>query len=325
LAGWLVATKEEKLKLHNQPFLTLSPKPSAEPFCGKVIAELKAIGHRSNNELLLGEESMESICRQIEEHLLSLHRLVNDVNDIGNAILCSNRRNSSTSFNHAFRVSVGESDVDKLIAKVVRYYESMGLNPCFGVSPMTRPPTFANSLLKAGFERALEEDAMVYRGNGRNLEVNSEAKVAVDDGSLTDVWTDVSMKGFGVPMVRRDAWIAIYGKANRYEGTKSYLGYFQGKPAGTCSLVSINNVGGIFFVATAPEYRRKGVATALLHKAIADSLTMGNSLLYLTTTKGSDAERLYTSVGFEVAYTNCHYERQSQNNSEATGEKRAIE
>jgi hypothetical protein len=39
LAGWLVATKEEKLKLHNQPFLTLSPKPSAEPFCGKVIAE----------------------------------------------------------------------------------------------------------------------------------------------------------------------------------------------------------------------------------------------------------------------------------------------
>ena len=270
------------------------------------------IRHRSDIELLLDGESMENICRQIEEHFLSLHRLVNDVNDIGHAILCSNRRNSSTAFNNAFRVSVEESEVDKLIAKVVRYYESMGLNPCFFVSPTTRPPTFANSLLKAGFERVLEEDAMVCRGNRRSLDVNPEVKVAVDDGSLTDVWTDVSMKGFGVPMVRRDAWIAISGKASRYKGTKSYLGYFQGKPAGTCLLVSINNVGGIFFVATAPEYRRKGIATALLHKAIADSLTMGNSLLYLTTTKGSDAERLYTCVGFEVAYTNCRYERQSQ-------------
>ena len=47
LAGWLVATKEEKLKLHNQPFLTLSPKPSAEPFCGKVIAEPRVVSQHN--------------------------------------------------------------------------------------------------------------------------------------------------------------------------------------------------------------------------------------------------------------------------------------
>lgn len=255
---------------------------------------------------------MENLCRQIEEHLQSLHGLVNNVNDIGQAILCSNRRIPSTNYNHAFRVSVADSEVDKLIAKVVRYYESMGLNPCFLVSPTTRPPTFANSLRKAGFERALEEDSMVYSGKSRNLEVNHEVKVAVNEGSLTDVWTDVSMRGFGVPMVLRDALIDMYGKASHYKGTKSYLGYFQGKPAGSCGLVSINNVGGIFSVATAPEYRRKGVATALLHKAIADSLSMSNNLLYLITTRGSEAEKLYTSVGFEVAYTHYRYELYSQ-------------
>ena len=255
---------------------------------------------------------MEDLCRQIEKHLQSLHGLVNNVNDIGHAILCSNRRIPSTNYNHAFRVSVAESEADKLIAKVVKYYESMGLNPCFGVSPTTCPPTFANSLLKAGFERALEEDAMVYRGKSRNLEVNPEVKVAVNDGSLTDVWTDVWMKGFGVSMVLRDASIDMYGKASHYKGTKSYLGYFQGKPAGSCGLVSINNVGGIFSVATAPEHRRKGVATALLHKAIADSMSVSNSLLYLITTRGSEAEKLYTSLGFEAAYTHYRYELYSQ-------------
>ena len=63
---------------------------------------------------------------------------------------------------------------------------------------------------------------------------------------------------------------------------------------------------------TVPEHRRKGVATALLLKAIADSLSTGDSLLYLITTKGSDAERLYTSLGFQVAYTHRRYELQSQ-------------
>jgi len=93
--------------------------------------------------------------------------------------------------------------------------------------------------------------------------------------------------------------------------TRGYFLFFL-YLAGSCGLVSINNVGGIFSVATAPEHRRKGVATALLHKAIADSLSMSNNLLYLITTRGSEAEKLYTSVGFEVASTHYRYELYSQ-------------
>jgi hypothetical protein len=255
---------------------------------------------------------MDNLCRQIEEHLHSLHRLVNDVKDTGRAVFCSNRRIPFTNYNYAFRVNVGESEVDELISDAVRYYEYLGLKPCFVVSPTTRPQSFVNSLLRAGFKPILEEDTMVYRGKNKDCVVNPEVQVAISDGSLIDIWTDVSMKGFRIPMVLRDALIDMYRKAANFKGTKSYIGYFQGEPAGSCGLVSINNVGGIFSVATSPEYRRKGVATALLHKAIADSLSAGNNLLYLITTKGSDAERLYTSLGFEVAYIHCRYELQPQ-------------
>jgi N-acetylglutamate synthase-like GNAT family acetyltransferase len=247
---------------------------------------------------------------RIEEHLQSLQGLVNDVKDIGRAALCSNRRIPSANYNNAFRVSVTEADVDKLIAEVVKYYRSMQLRPCFMVSPKTSPPTFAESLIKAGFKPTLAEDAMVYEGKNRDFKLDPDVKIVVNDGSLLDVWTDVMMKSFKVPTVLQGALIEMFGKASKYEGTKSYLGYFQGKPAGICGLVSIKNVGGIFSVGTAPESRRKGVATALLHRAIADSLNSGNSMLYLITTKGSDAERLYTSLGFQVAYTHRRYELQ---------------
>jgi len=259
---------------------------------------------------------MENMCRQIEEHLLSLHSLVNDVKDIDHAILCSNRRIPLANYNHAFRVNVTESEADRLIADVVRYYESMEVKPCFVISPATRPQTFDNSLLRADFRPVLEEDAMVYRGESKNFTVGSDVYVVANDRSLLDVWTDVSMKGFGVPVFLREALLDMYGKASQYNGTNSYLGYFQGKPAGVCGLVSFNDVGGIFTVGTAPEYRGKGVATALLQRAIADSLRIGDNLLYLITTKGSDAERLYTSLGFQVAYTHRRYELQLKKNSE---------
>ncbi len=255
---------------------------------------------------------MENICRQIEGHLFSLQSLVNDVKDIGHATLCSNRRIPFTGYNHAFRVNVTESEADKLIAEVVRYYTSIGVNPCFVVSPATRPHTFANSLLSAGFKPVLEENAMVYRGDSKKSRAGPDVNIAANDRSLLGVWVDVSMKGFGVPVVLRDALLDMYGKASQHRGTKSYLGYFQGKSAGVCGLVSFNNVGGIFTVGTAPEYRNKGVATALLLEAIADSLRIGNNLLYLITTKGSDAERLYTSLGFQVAYAHRRYQLQLQ-------------
>jgi GNAT superfamily N-acetyltransferase len=255
---------------------------------------------------------MENICRQVEEHLISLQSLVNDVKDIGYATLFSNRRIPFTAYNLAYRVNAAEFETDKLIKEVVRHYTSIGVNPCFALSPATRPPTFVNSLLNAGFKLALEEDAMVYKGESKDFKAIPDVSVVSNDRSLLDVWTDVNMKGFGFPSVFRDALLAMFGKASQYEGTKSYLGYYQGKPAGVCGLISFNNVGGIFSVGTLPEHRRKGVATALLQKAIIDSMSIEDSLLYLITTKGSDAERLYTSLGFEVAYTYRRYILQLQ-------------
>lgn len=255
------------------------------------------------------------VCRQIEGHLQSLQGLVNDVKDIGRAVLCSNRRIPFTAYNHAFRVNVAESEADRLIADVVGYYEPMGLKPCFMVSPSTCPSTFTDYLRKSGFELALEEDDMVFEGSHEGFVSNSEVRVAVDDGSLTNVCTDVFMKSFGFPKVFRDAFVSLLKKGGCHEGTRYYIGYFEGNPAGGCALFSFNNVGGIFAVGTIPEYRRKGIATALLKKAIGDSVSMGNTLLYLTTTKGSDAEKLYKSLGFEVAHTHYRYELHPETHS----------
>jgi len=251
---------------------------------------------------------MEDMCRQIEEHMHSFHRLAGDVEDIGSALLFSNRSLPSATYNHATRVRVAESETDRLIADVVRYYQSMRFKPCFMVYSTTRPTTFSDSLLKADFDLIDEEDAMISKGKIENVKLNSEVEVSVIDAGQISIWTEVLMKGYGVPEVFRGALLDMFTRVSHDKGSRAYLGYFQGKTAGSCLLYSFNNVGTIYTVATAQEYRKKGVATALVNRAIADSLSIGSKMLYLLAGRGSDAERLYGKLGFEAVFSRRLYE-----------------
>jgi len=263
---------------------------------------------KHNSKLLLGVESMEDVCRQIEEHIHSFHRLVGDVEDIGDALLFSNRNFPSAAYNHATKVRVGESETNRLIVDVIRYYQSMKFKPCFMLYPTTRPTTFTDSLLKADFDLIDEENAMIFKGKLENAKLNSDVKVTTIDGKQLDIWTKVLLKGYGLPedfcKVVQDMFI----KVSHDNGSKFYLAYFQGKPAGSCLFYSYNDVGTIYTVATVPEHTKKGVATALLNRAIADSFNIGNKMLYLLAEKGSDAEKLYEKLGFEAEFSRRLYE-----------------
>lgn len=251
---------------------------------------------------------MEEVCRQIEEHMRSFHRLAGDVEDIGSVLLFSNRSLSSATYNHATRIRVAESETDKLIAHVIQHYQHMGFKPCFMVYPTTRPPTFVDSLLKADFDLIDEEDTMIFKEKTENTKQNSSVKVTAIDGRDIDVWTKVLMEGYGLPENFHGVVQDMFTRVGHHNGSKFYMAHFQGKPAGSCLFYSFNDVGTIYTVATAPEHRKKGVATALIKKAIVDSSTVGCKMLYLLAGKGSDAERLYGKLGFEAVFSRRLYE-----------------
>jgi ribosomal protein S18 acetylase RimI-like enzyme len=234
--------------------------------------------------------------------------LAGDVKDTGNALLFSNRSIPSATYNHATRVRVAESETDKLIADVAKYYQSMNFKPCFMLYPTTRPANFADSLCEADFDLIDEEDAMIFKRKTENIKPNADVKVTAIDRTQLDVWTKILLKGYGIPEDFCGVVQEMFTKVSRDNGAKFYLACFQDKPAGSCLLYSFNNVGTIYTVATAPEYTKKGVATTLVSNAIADSISLGNKMLYLLAGKGSEAERLYEKLGFEASFSRRLYE-----------------
>jgi ribosomal protein S18 acetylase RimI-like enzyme len=76
-------------------------------------------------------------------------------------------------------------------------------------------------------------------------------------------------------------------------------GYFGNQPVSAGMAFTHNNVSGIYFIATLPEYRGKGYASALVSKLTADCFENGAKEVIL---HASDAGKfIYINLGFEPA------------------------
>lgn len=81
-----------------------------------------------------------------------------------------------------------------------------------------------------------------------------------------------------------------------------YLVRIDGEPAGAAASVITNGVLGIFGTGTRPAYRRRGVQSALVAKAL--ECAAGRADLAIATTEpGSISQRTFERFGFQVLYT----------------------
>ena len=85
-----------------------------------------------------------------------------------------------------------------------------------------------------------------------------------------------------------------------------YLLRVDGDPASITLVLRTGTVAGVYAVATKPQYRGRGLATRLLAQARRDA---AGGRLTLQVVEGSDAERLYLSLGFRRAYHSPHFRR----------------
>src|SRR5438093_1029369 len=75
---------------------------------------------------------------------------------------------------------------------------------------------------------------------------------------------------------------------------QTFLGEVDGTPVGVAALVRTGDkISGVYSVATRPERRRKGVATALSLKCIEAFEASGDEVLTLQVYHDSEAQRLY--------------------------------
>lgn len=91
----------------------------------------------------------------------------------------------------------------------------------------------------------------------------------------------------------------------RVESSVPVLAYIDGNAAGggTLSVFRQQRLAGLFGAATLPEYRRRGVQTAMTYARLRMAADAGCDLAVVMTTPGSGSQRNAERQGFHVAYT----------------------
>jgi predicted GNAT family acetyltransferase len=104
----------------------------------------------------------------------------------------------------------------------------------------------------------------------------------------------------------RRRWRAVTELEARFSSCRLYLARIDGRMAGACDLFAAQGWGRIDSVVTRPDQRRRGVASALAARAVADSLALGHEVTYLFTDAGGAGEQVYTRLGFEIWATDVY-------------------
>ena len=226
-----------------------------------------------------------------------------DNHDLNGALAVSHDCGAMDFFHRVVQVNVDDTQVDRLIDDALRLFQEKKYDCMFTLSPLDRPAALGERLGKRGFTEGMLASAMVYDPPTAPPPVETVAEINVSPDGEYDLWTDVMCRGFGhsqtMGEIGRDVLIV--------PEVRRYLARVNGDSAGTMLIYSQFGMGYIDHVATLPEHRRKGIASAMIARAVADSQAMGNRWTTLETTTGSDAERVYQRQGFRIAYHRRRY------------------
>jgi ribosomal protein S18 acetylase RimI-like enzyme len=137
-------------------------------------------------------------------------------------------------------------------------------------------------------------------------------EIAVERAQDPKLFADVLLRGHGVPDTARARDLSSVRRWVEIEGWQLYLARVDGEPAGAALLVLEEGLAYLANASTLPEFRRRGVQTALIAARIADARAAGCEEVCSGTTFGSASQRNLQRAGLAVAYTKAVWRFENQ-------------
>jgi predicted GNAT family acetyltransferase len=171
--------------------------------------------------------------------------------------------------------------------------ESMSAWPFrWWISPSTRPANLAAILEGLGLQHT-------YDSTGMAIDLDEVIGSATAEGltirRVTDLedWEHVLIPGFGRPESDRGVWQSVFPQC---DGWTHFVGYVDGEPVATTSLLHCGDLAGVYHVVTSPSARGRGIGQAMTVAALHYAKDMGATHAALQSSKMGFG--VYRSIGF---------------------------
>lgn len=197
-------------------------------------------------------------------------------------------------------INARDRDVEGVLDIGFALLRTFDRDPAVEVTPLSRPRSLRKRLGARRLAVAQAGSWMRLRDDAPAIAVNPEVEVRLCGPEEARAFAQVL--GGNQTWLRRFAYTTTVNGMQE-PGNNFYLGCVGGDAVSTLHLQIDGQTAGIYAVGTARAQRRRGIASALMARAIADARVAGCDLVCLSTEKDGYAESLYERQGFERVFT----------------------
>ncbi|HEY0703165.1 MAG TPA: GNAT family N-acetyltransferase [Candidatus Acidoferrales bacterium] len=243
-------------------------------------------------------------CRECAEAFHALHpEFPVAVAEIGGGVACFAGPESPVSQSIGFGLNGGVEDSD--FDRLGEFFQSRHSPAAAEICPLVEMSLYEKFATR-GYRLLEVSDVLI-----RDISVETSADQATPAGvtvrpaqpAEAKLWTQTVAQGFAEHFpVTQEILDVMEGF---FHGTNSrpYLALVDEKPAGGAAMTIHDGVCGLFGASTLPDFRGRGIQTALLAARITTAAKQGCDLAVSIAQPGSISHRNIERAGFRVAYT----------------------
>ena len=208
-------------------------------------------------------------------------------------------------YNQAYNID-NTANPRETLESIENYFRERDRHSCVYTSVATNK-SFVSELEKQGYG-VFEEESWMFAPVINEGSDKSDFKISAVIETYEDFAT-VYRLGLPGPEVEDYIEAAIHIHKNTPEGIQiDYLiAYQDNQPVGMLGLHLTNQIGGVYAVATVPEFRGKGVANALNSEAHKLAQAANCTHLMLQTVSGETSEKVFKKMGYQTEFIRTGY------------------
>jgi len=178
------------------------------------------------------------------------------------------------------------------------FYRGLATNWELIVTPFSSPELLS-AASRAGYVPDHFESVLAQEVGASMVEMSQGVRIEEVTGDLT-VWLQTSDAAWAEREELQDVTSDL-ARTLSAMGTRRYMAYLDDQPAATASMVSIGNRHLFAGAATRPQFRNRGLQTALTQRRMADA--GAGSLVQVVALPGSQSHRNLQRIGFQPIYS----------------------
>jgi len=205
-------------------------------------------------------------------------------------------------FNNILGARLKVEDADKEIEAAIARGRARHVPLLWFTGPSTTPADLGLSLIAHGFTRDEDSPGMaadLFKLPETAPTVSGLTITAVTDLKSMQTWCDTAVAGYGMPEIAGPAfldWFSSFPLSHR-EPLRHYIGWWNGRAAAVSSLLLAAGAAGIYNVATLPEFRGKGIGSAMTLTPLLAARAEGYRIGVLQSS--SQGLSVYRKLGFK--------------------------